>query len=179
MQARKLAETSAAPIQLSLRVRHPAIDPAEISTSLGLEPEHSFKAGDSRSAGGQGRVAGRHTQTYWLAPVSPDSWGDPVEPSFLAAIVAKTPNRDSALSAEDMQAAARTLHSRSVEGLLLHFLLRLHTCQDFLQRLQREGGDVSLIVAVERESAPDFTLPLAVARLLVRLSVAIEFSFDS
>ena len=81
MEARKLSEISATPVQLSLRVRHPAIDPQEISTSLGLEPEHCFKAGDSRPSRSKGRVAAQHTQTYWLAPVTPESWPDPIGPS--------------------------------------------------------------------------------------------------
>jgi hypothetical protein len=37
MQARKLSDTRATPIQLSLRIRHPAIDPETLSRTLALE----------------------------------------------------------------------------------------------------------------------------------------------
>jgi hypothetical protein len=48
-----------------------------------------------------------------------------------------------------------------------------------VQRIQTEGGDVTLIMAIERESAADFTLPVAVAGLLVHLGIPIEFKFDT
>jgi hypothetical protein len=179
MAARKASEPAAAATQLSLRIQHPAIDPAEITKALGLEPEHCFKAGDDRSARAEGRFAGRHTQTYWLAPVTAESWPDPIEPAFLAAIVARGPERNFAVSAQDLQAAARDTRFRSVELLLLQFLQRLNSHQGFLQRIQSEGGDVSLIIVMERESAADFTLTVALARLLVQLGVSIEVKFDS
>ena len=179
MEARKAPEPAPTPIQLSLRIRHPAIDPKEISEALGLEPEYCFKAGESRSARAKGGTAGRHTQTYWLAPVTAESWADPIEPEFLAAIVARGPERNFGVSAQSLQAASRNIRSRNVESLLLHFLQRLNARHPFLQRIQTEGGDVSLIMVVERESAADFTLPVALARLLVQLGVSIEVKFDS
>lgn len=179
MEARKLSEISATPIQMSLRVRHPAIDPQEISTTLGLEPEHCFKAGDSRPTRSKGRVAAQHTQTYWLAPVSPEAWPDPIGPEFLAAIAEKNPAHTGAVSAEAMQAASRDLRSRGIEAVLFLFLQRLNARHSFLQKIQAEGGDVALILVIERESAADFTLPVGVARLLVQLGISIEFNFDS
>jgi hypothetical protein len=179
MEARQQSEAAPTPIQLSLRVRHPAIDPEEISRALGLEPEHCFKAGDSRVARSASRITGRHTQTYWLAPISAESWADPVEPVFSAGAVPKDPTGHFAVTAEDLQVASRNVSSRSVESLLLHFLQRLNARHAFLQRIQSEAGDVSLIMAIERESAADFTLPISVARLLVQLGISVEFRFDS
>jgi hypothetical protein len=168
MGARKLSETSATPIQLSLRVRHPAIDPQEISSALGLEPEHCFKAGDSRPTRSKGAIAAQHTQTYWLAPVNPESWPDTIEPAFKGA-----------LSTEALQTVAGNLRARGVEGVLFLFLQRLTAHHSFLQKIQAEGGDVALILVIERESAEDFALPLGVARLLVQLGISMEFNFDS
>jgi hypothetical protein len=162
MRARKVSEPAATPIQLSLRIRHPDIDPEEISTSLGLTPEHCFKAGDSRGARAGSRITGHHTQTYWLAPVTAESWPEPIEPTF-----------------SDLQAATRKARARSVEALLLHCLQRLLVKQQFLQRIQTDGGDVSLIMVIDRESAGDFALPVTLARLLVQLGISIEFNFDS
>jgi hypothetical protein len=179
MEARKLSEISATPIQLSLRVRHPAIDPQEISSALGLEPEHCFKAGDSRPTRSKGAIAAQHTQTYWLAPVSPESWPDMIEPAFLTAIAEKSPLRKGAISTEVLQTTARNLRARGIEGVLFLFLQRLIAQQSFLQKIQAEGGDVALILVIERESAADFTLPVGVARLLVQLGISVEFNFDS
>lgn len=179
MEARKLSAPATMAIQLSLRIRHPAIDPDEISKSLQLEPEYCFKAGDARRSGVKGRNTGQHTQTYWLAPVTPESWADPIEPQFLATIAARNPGRNVAASTVELQAAARELRSRSVEGLLLHFLPRLSARQAFLQEIQSGGGDVALIMVIERESAADFTLPVTLTRLFVQLGISIEIKFDS
>ncbi len=89
MEARKLADTKVAPIQLSIRVRPPSIDPQEISAALDLEPEHFFKAGQARKPRAKGQIAGRHTQSYWLAPVTAKTWSEQLEPGFLAAIAAQ------------------------------------------------------------------------------------------
>lgn len=179
MQARKQSEPAATPIQLSLRIRHPDIDPEEISTSLALTPEHCFKAGDSRSARAGSRTTGHHSQTYWLAPVAPEALPDPLEPTFLAAIAARNLDPSVTVTAQDLQEATRKVRFRSVETLLLFFLQRLVAKQAFLQKIQAEGGDVSLIMVIDRESAGDFTLPVTLARLLVQLGISIEFNFDS
>ncbi len=179
MEARKLPETSTTTIQLSLRVRHPAIDPQEISSALGLEPEHCFKAGDSRPTRSKSAIAAQHTQTYWLAPVNPESWPDTIEPAFLAAMAEKSPLLKGAASTEVLQTAARNLRARGIEGVLFLFLQRLNAQHSFLQKIQAEGGDVALILVIERESAGDFTLPVGVARLLVQLGISMEFNFDS
>jgi hypothetical protein len=165
------------PIQLSLRIRHPAIDPEEISAALELAPEHCFKAGDSRTPRAEGHDAGHHTQTYWLAPVTTEPWPDPIEPTFLAAMAARRPGGNVDLTQEDWRKATQNLRAQNVEVIVLHFLRRLSVRQAFLQRLQSEGGEVSLIMLMERESTADFTLPLAVTRLAVQLGISIEFRF--
>ena len=33
---------------LSLRIRHPSIEPGEITRNLGIEPQHTWRAGDPR-----------------------------------------------------------------------------------------------------------------------------------
>ena len=74
---------------------------------------------------------------------------------------------------------AGNLRTRGIEGVLFPFLQRLSAQHSFLQKIQAEGGDVALILVIERESAADFTLPVGVARLLVQLGISIEFNFDS
>jgi hypothetical protein len=45
---RRHSSTQATPFQLSLHVRHPSVDPEEISRELGLEATESFRAGGPR-----------------------------------------------------------------------------------------------------------------------------------
>jgi hypothetical protein len=50
---------------VSLGIRHPCIDPAEITQALGFEPQHSWKAGDKRRTA-QGRLLdGNYRESYW------------------------------------------------------------------------------------------------------------------
>ena len=51
---------------VSLRIRHPTIDPAEITQTLGIEPQHSWKAGESRRAAQGQRVEGSYRESYWI-----------------------------------------------------------------------------------------------------------------
>ena len=66
MEARR-ASQPAYPFQLSLRVRHPSIDPAAISRELQIEPEHCFRAGDPRESARNVSVTPVHVDSYWLA----------------------------------------------------------------------------------------------------------------
>jgi hypothetical protein len=81
------------------------------------------------------------------------------------------------LAEDAWQKVARHPGTRSPEFLMLHFLNRLNGRRPFLQQIQGEGGDVSLILLVERESSADFTLPASVSRLLAQLDVTVEFRF--
>lgn len=51
---------------MSLRIRHPHIDPAEITRSLGISPQHTWRAGDTRRDPGGGELEGRYRESYWM-----------------------------------------------------------------------------------------------------------------
>ena len=50
---------------ISLCVRHPTIDPSVITQSFGIEPQHTWKAGDSRRGPAGEELDGVYHQTYW------------------------------------------------------------------------------------------------------------------
>jgi len=50
---------------ISLRIRHPEIEPAKITEALGLQPQHSWQAGASRQTATGG--TGEHRDSYWMA----------------------------------------------------------------------------------------------------------------
>jgi hypothetical protein len=179
MEVGQMSEERIGPVQLSLRIRHPAMDPNEMSSAIGVEPEHCFKAGDARTSSSQGRRGGLHSQSYWLAPITAESWAEPVDPAFLSVIAARYSGHDLAPSEEHLRQAAQSLRSRSVEANLFYCLQRLNTRQAFLERIQSEGGDVSLLLGLAHDSATDFTLPVAISRLLVKLGISLEFKFEA
>jgi hypothetical protein len=174
MEAHQLSDESVPRVQLSLRIRHPTIDPEEISASIGVEPEHCFKSGEPA----HGR-RGLHTQTYWLAHIAPESWSEPVDDSFLHTIAARYPGRHLAASAESLRKMAQNMRFRGVEMMVFYALRRLSAHHPFLERIQGDGGDVSFLLSMGHGSAVDFTLPVAMSRLLAKLGIALEFKFDS
>jgi hypothetical protein len=50
----------------SLRVRHPDIEPSEITQALGIAPQHTWKAGDSRSGSTGEPREGTYRESYWM-----------------------------------------------------------------------------------------------------------------
>jgi hypothetical protein len=51
---------------VSLRLRHPAIDPSKITQTLGIEPQHTWKAGDPRRGPSGGALEGVYRESYWM-----------------------------------------------------------------------------------------------------------------
>jgi hypothetical protein len=51
---------------LSLRLRHPGIDPSRITRTLGIEPQHTWKAGDPRRGLSGEALEGIYRESYWM-----------------------------------------------------------------------------------------------------------------
>jgi hypothetical protein len=47
---------------MSLRIRHPSIDPAEITRVLTLDPQHTWRAGEARADA----AGGTYRESYWM-----------------------------------------------------------------------------------------------------------------
>lgn len=51
---------------VSLRIRHPSIEPSRITETLGIEPQHTWKAGDPRRDPAGGDRTGLYRESYWM-----------------------------------------------------------------------------------------------------------------
>jgi Domain of unknown function (DUF4279) len=51
---------------VSLSIRHPSIGPSRITEALGIEPQHTWKAGDPRLDPAGGDRAGVYRESYWM-----------------------------------------------------------------------------------------------------------------
>lgn len=51
---------------VSLRLRHPTIDPSRITRTLGLEPQHTWKSGDPRRDPAGAALEGVYRESYWM-----------------------------------------------------------------------------------------------------------------
>ena len=65
---------------MSLRVRHPNVDPAVLTKTLHLEPLHSWRAGEPRRSVTGTALGGEHRESYWSAPLPGQSVGSAAFP---------------------------------------------------------------------------------------------------
>jgi hypothetical protein len=151
MEARK-TQPQAAAFHLSLRIRHPSIDPDDISRELQTEAEYCFKAGEPRGGGGALAAPSVHAESYWLAALDPVSW----------------------------PAAGYTISEGGLDLALVrcttHFLRRY---AKFIHQLQADGGEVSFLVELSTNQLRGFTLTPACAGALHELGVTVDFEFTS
>jgi hypothetical protein len=77
----------------SLSIRHPRIDPVEITRSLGMAPEVTHRVGDQRRMPNGRLLSGSYDSTYWTAELVTRGGED--IPTFVAKL-SKTlrPSRD-------------------------------------------------------------------------------------
>jgi len=166
MEARKLSNPRSSPFHLSLRIRHPSLDPADISRELRIGPEHSFRAGDPRHSRSGLAPASVHADSYWLGALNPAEWS--ADPSLADDPLVK-------IARERLGAESRSL------GWALSLCARrffsVHGA--LLRRIRTEGGQVSVLVTVSAPEASGFSLSPEVSRVFSELGIALEFEFES
>lgn len=154
MEAR--ASQPSYPFQLSLRVRHPSIDPAAISKELQIEPEHSFRAGEPRESRSVA-VTPVHVDSYWLATLD------------ISALLLGT--TETALAGHAQTIAFSELDTALT--IVVSSVLRRHA--QFFHRMQSEGGEVRLIVAISARKSRGFTLTPQLSKALSELRIPVDF----
>jgi hypothetical protein len=65
----KFVSGSAYTYAVTLRIRHPVLDPAILTDTLKLDPAHSWQAGTPRQSQSGAAVAGQYRDSYWSAPL--------------------------------------------------------------------------------------------------------------
>ena len=165
MEARDISRARSQPFQISLRIRHPSIDPGIISRELRVEAEYSFKAGEPRESGSGIAATALHAESYWLGSLSSIT----------------SPGSLSGFTGARASAARERLQTATVESLTLALdaivvgFMRTHS--GFIRRIQSEEGQVSLLVELSTRSLSGFTLSPEFSRTISELGVAVEFDF--
>ena len=163
MEARKLSNSQPLPFQLSLRIRHPSMDPADLSRQLGLEAIHSFRAGQPRQSRSNVTSASVHGESYWLGTLDPTSWPVVTWSSGITGL----------------QLAQKELGKSVIRNLgwalSLSATRLLRTNAALLERIRTEGGQVSLLVALSPTAVDSFSLAPEVSRMFSELGITIEF----
>jgi hypothetical protein len=165
MEARDISQERSPPFQISLRVRHPSIDPGTISRELRLEPEYSFKAGEPRESGSGIAATALHAESYWLG-----SLGSVTSATSMSGFSGTRAN----LARERLQASTLESLTLALDALVVGFM-RTHA--EFIRRMQSEEGQVSLLVELSTRALNGFTLSPQFSRTFSELGVAVEFDF--
>jgi hypothetical protein len=143
------------------------MDPAVISKELAIDPEHSFRAGDSRHSQSGVAPAAVHTESYWLAPLDPASWFG--NPSFSEA-------RGLAIMQKHIDAAL----AQNLAGALGLCAVHLKTAHaSLLHTIRSEGGEASLLVTLSSTDVDMFILPPQTSRVFGELGITLEFEITN
>lgn len=166
MAATKLAPLQPVPFQLSLRIRHPSMDPADISTELGMESEYCFRAGEPRASKSGVANAAVHTESYWLAPLNPASWyGNPPFEQLPKGI------------SRNMVESALARNLAGALGLCAVRFNKAHA--DLLHAIRSEGGEISLLVTLSATAVSNFSLAPQTSRMFGELGITLEFEITN
>ncbi len=140
-----------------LRVRHPSIDPAEITRELGLQPAHAWAAGSPRTSVATARTA--HPESYWFAPLGESLW----------------PNIEAVAPAPPTPGPAWpfVVPNPPLEMFLLAMLRLLTPHKGFFARISTEGGRCELAVTMSARDRFSIELPPPLLRALAALELSV------
>jgi hypothetical protein len=136
---------------VSVRIRHPNADPADLTRHIGLEPQHCWRAGDRRPATADGSSSDTYRETYWLAQLSLPS-------------------------SEALSEPAATL---SLERMLALTMYQFDRCPTFWRRFIAQGGSAEFLVEVYGRDGFNLELSHATVAKMARLGMAISVSMHS
>jgi hypothetical protein len=163
MEANKRLKPQVPAFELSLRIRHPSMDPAELSRELGMKAHSSFRAGDPRRSRSGHPTASVHGESYWLGTLDSGS----------------SPGADWLTGFAHLEVAQKS-HDKTVArnlgwALSFHATHVLRTHAAVLERIRNEGGQVSLLVALSPAEVDSFSVTPEVSRIFSHLGITIEF----
>ena len=153
-------------LQLFLRVKHPGIDPDEISRTFDLHPEYANKAGVTVTASGVKKL---YSESYWLASLPLRSIQE-----IALQISQKEPFSPTADSLSTRLRSLRLGHETGIAGMQVIFSLRTLDAQSgFIKRIIGEGGSVTLVLQRADRDVPFSVSPL-LSRRLADLEIGLE-----
>jgi hypothetical protein len=152
---------------VTFRIRHPHIDPAELSRQLGIEPEHAWRAGEPRRPEpGEAARSGVYRETYWVGELQgPQPWGAGMLPDH-------PPGRIGPIIA-----AVKT--GPVLPQITLYFtLLKMKRAGAFWRELTEQGGTIECLLQVHKTEGFQLEISQALMLMLVELKVALSIEVD-
>jgi Domain of unknown function (DUF4279) len=148
---------SAYEFTVSLRIRHPTIDPATITATFGIQPQHTWRAGQPRRDPTGADLGGVHHDSYWMGRLMDEpqlsSDGVSVERVILNTL-------------SQLRRAQTFLEQLHSEGGAAELLVSLYAREDF--RLEFPSDSLTLLdrmhLAISLEVHPHSPLTAPVSR---------------
>lgn len=164
MKPQALPKNSEPAFELAIRIRHPSMDPAELTRELGLEPTHTFRAGQPREARGAHAAASLHTESYWLATIDLGSWTS-----------GQWPPNEMSRSASLSEAIKTTawIDLGLALGMTARVMVRSHAA--LFERVRAEGGEACMLISLSPGALSGFNLSSGVCQIFGHLGVSLEF----
>ncbi len=133
---------SAYEFTVSLRIRHPTIDPATITATLGIQPQHTWRAGQPRCDPAGAELGGEHHDSYWMGRLmdEPQLSSDSVS---VERVILKTLGQ--------LRRAQSFLEQLNAEGGVAELLVSLYAREDF--RLEFPSDSLTLLGRMHLEVA--------------------------
>ena len=145
---------------ITLRIRHPDIDPHEISRQLGIEPQHAWRAGEQRQLETGEPTAGVYRETVWIG------------------LLPQVP-LDSLASRRDAPAVGSEPVRDALPLALLHVTaMKMKRATAFWQRLAEQGGTVECLLQIERGERCQLDLSPALLAALAELRIALSVEIE-
>jgi hypothetical protein len=160
MTASARQSAASTPARIHLRIKHPKLDPGDITKVLSITPEHTLAAGRS------GASSTLHADCYWIAPLHFAMLEEP----FLGSLAPQGRLRDASL------AQVTTLQMMPHESIVALALRQLQSHQQFFQRVHEEGGTATLLVTTEKPGS--VTIQPALARKLADMGLTLELDWS-
>jgi len=136
---------------ISLRIRHPSIEPSRISEALGIEPQHTWKAGDARRD-----RAGLYRESYWMGRLMDEPQLSSGQIS-VESVLLQTLNQ--------LRRAQPFLEEISAEGGIAELFVSLFARENFRLELSADSlalmGRLRLAVALDVQPHAPFDSPAA------------------
>ncbi len=129
---------------VSLRIRHPTLDPHTITAALGIEPQHAWQVGEPRRDAAGALLGGSHRDSYWMGRLmsEPQLSGDGVT---VESVISKTLNH--------LRRAQPFLKRLSEDGGVAELLVSLFAREMF--RIELPPDDVAALGSLRLAIALD------------------------
>ena len=145
-------------LSVSLKIRHPHIDPALLTRELGIEPQYCWQAGDLRPPEFGASSQERFRESYWVARINPPDYAERLAtPAFPSSTQSGLPSL-----------------------MFFSSLLLLKRKSALWERLRSEGGQAELMISLLVDENFRLDLPPELLALLsaTGMSVSIDVVTD-